>query len=310
MKRKTVKLFALLLSFVFVCSFAACGKSTVSETTAQANVTTNSTTAVQGTTAPNESTTAAETQTGETQTSETQTGNVSTTAAADNGLPTTKSEILAAYTAVMNKAKTDKPGYTKIMYQSLPDAEKYKDNTTVKILMSIVNLFMTTKDKAMKNPVVYENGSDTKANFPITESTKGCMLTNTNAIKSASCAALPDGNYKITIILNNELNPERFRDGMIKAPSNTGNMFVIFSKSDVDPILQKPYVKILVKNGDLQMNFHDCKAELEYNPKTNRIISLDQVTHTSLGVSGTVVGHYYKENTELEMYYTASNFKY
>lgn len=359
MKRNIRKLFAFLLSFAFVLSFAACGKTTGSETT-QPPAGTESTTA-EATTAAAVRLTQAEirlalgdaqsawdgtaanltdemkaavsmyyktngtpvqfkddgfyffTEEDATVVSETTALSAETTTAAPgNGLPTANAEILAAYTAVMNKAKTDKPGFTKYMYQALPDSEKYKDSTTVKLLMGIVNRFMTTKEKAMKNPEIYaKNNGDMIADFPVTESDKGCMLTDTGAIKSASCEKLANGNYKITILLNNEVNAERYRQGMVQAPSNTGNMFVIFSKSDVEPILGEWYVTPFVKDTNLTMTFHGCKAELVYNPLTNQIITLDQVTHTSLEVGGTVVGKRFDNiKTELDMYYSASDFKY
>ena len=60
------------------------------------------------------------------------------------------------------------------------------------------------------------------------------------------------------------------------------------------------------------MGYHDCKAELVYNPQTNQIVTLDQVTHTTLDVGGYVkiAGKYYEAKTELDMYYSASDFKY
>lgn len=42
--------------------------------------------------------------------------------------------------------------------------------------------------------------------FPIRDSDYGCLLTDTEAIKTADFKELPNGNYEITIVLNSEKN--------------------------------------------------------------------------------------------------------
>lgn len=310
------RVFAGILTLAAVLSFASCaggnGKETTAAPATQADASTvpesataSGTEAVESTTVPGESTTAGSTAPGESTTA-----GSNTPVTPVNKVPATKAEILAAYTAVMNKAKAVKPAYTSYEYQFLPDTEKYKDNFIVRTLTGVVNRFMTSEEEAKKNPKVFGKNSDMKANFPVKEADFGCMLTDMNAVRSAKCEALANGNYKITFLLKDEKNPERYREGMKKAPSATGNVFITLSPSDIKPNLEKPFVKAVVKEGKYDLYYHDCKATLVYNPKTNQIVTVDHVTYTTLDIGGKVFGKYYSAKTELEMVYSAFGFQY
>lgn len=249
----------------------------------------------------------------ETTTEEASTMEGDTTQAATeaNKVPTTKAEILAAYTAVMNKAKTSKPAYKKIEYQALPSDKINVEKASLIItpLLRLAGKFMTTEEKARKEPSVYQKGNDMNS-FPIKDSTKGCLLTDDNAIKSAKCDVLANGNYKITIVLKDEKNPEHYRSGQAKASSNTGNMFAPLSKSDVDPELESGLVKATVTDAKYDMYYYNCTATLEYNPITQSIVTLDMVTYTRLVMEGKVIRISAKGEGVLEMYLSAYDFKY
>jgi len=288
---------ALFLIVGLVVSLAACGKKDDTDTTAASDAVTESlvsqtdaqndedTTALEDestTVGENEETTLA----GEDSSDTTVAG---TTAAQVDKKPSTKAEILAAYTAVMDKAKQDKPAFKRAEFQELPGGSEYRNITgggaVINPLLSIAGTFMTKEDKARKNPYVHNKGEDMWA-FPVKDAPKGCMLTDVSAIKSASCTELPNGNYKIVIVLNDEKNPEHYKSGNT-APSKTGSMFMPLSKSDVDPELAKISV---IKDAKYDMNYYNCTATLVYNPKTMQVVSVDQVLYNKLEMSGKVVG--------------------
>ena len=209
----------------------------------------------------------------------------------------------------MNNAKSKKPGFTKNEYQVLPENER-KVGGAVKYLLPLADLFMTKKD-AKKATQVIAKGENMNS-FPVKNATKGCMLTNTGAIKSAKCDVLSNGNYKITIILNDEMNPEPYKSGQAKASSNTGNMFSPLGKSDIDNELKNNgTVKRVIKEANYSLKYRNCTATLEYDPKTNHIVSLKQYTNTFIDMSGRIALLGEASGTAvLEMYYNAYDFKY
>jgi len=315
MKSKTTKFLALLMAAAVVFSLAGCAKKDTTTTTTAAGETTAEVTTVAGetTTATGDTTTAVGDTTAAVTTAvgDTTTVSEATTIPITVDMPKTNAQILAAYTSVMNKAKTDKPAFNKYEFQALP---KDKINVTkasliITPLLDLAGTFMTSESKAKANPGVYAKGNDMKQ-FPVKNAAKGCMLTDANAIKSASCVKLADGNYKLTIILKDDMNPEHYISGA-KASSNTGNMFYPLSKSDVDPQLTTGTVKAVISKVNYSLNYYDCTATLIYNPKTNQAVSLDQVTYSLINMSGTVLGFIKASGTAvLEMHYSYFNVKY
>ena len=233
-----------------------------------------------------------------------------TTTAAAVKKPESKEEILAAYTAVMNKAKTDKPGYTKYEYQALPKDKinVSKASLIISPLLSLAGTFMTTEDKAKKEPSVNAKGGNMNG-FPVKDAPKGCMINNVSAIKTAKCEVLANGNYKLSLVLNDETNPEHYKSGNT-APSNTGGMFTPLSKSDIDPELTTDFVSKVVKEATYSLKYYDCTSVLVYNPLTSQIVSLDQVTYALIDMSGKVIGISAAGTGVLEMYYKFFDLKY
>ncbi|MEI6577871.1 MAG: Ig-like domain-containing protein [Eubacteriales bacterium] len=223
--------------------------------------------------------------------------------------PTTKAQILAAYTTVMNKAKVAKPAYLKKEFQSLPKADQHMDGWLIKLLLPLANSFMTQEQDV-------EIETQTKGNdmvwFPVCKASKGCLLTNVSAIKSATCSVLANGNYVITIILNEEHNPEPYKKGQIKATSNTGNMFYPLARADIDDtIVNDSTVNKVVKNVKYDLKYYNCKAILEYNPKTNQVVKLDQYMSVFIDIQdGKVLFSTATGNAILYNTMKAWNFKY
>lgn len=199
-------------------------------------------------------------------------------AAAQPTVPTTKTDILALYTAVMNKAKSEKPAYKKMEYQEI--TEKNFDQAAVNIALSLASRFMTTKEKAESDPEIHEKGADATY-FPLYEGSAGCLLAPANAdkaIKTATCRELPDGNYEIVITLNPETDPEPF-------VSYHGQMFSPISKKVIDTEIEKLRV---VKPEHYSIYYHDCTATLVLNPQTQEIVSLRQMTYVQITAKGAI----------------------
>ena len=194
-------------------------------------------------------------------------------------------QILATYTEVMDKAKASKPAYSKKEYQAIPETERTinEGGFLVSRLLGLAGLFMTEEDKAeVENR---EAGSNMKW-FPVNEhSTKGCLLTDTSHIKSASQETLADGNVKIVITLNDDMDPEPYRPGEGESPNDTGSiergfcgqMFSPLSRKDIDNVLiNDSRVSAVVKDAVYSLNYHDCTATLVYTPDTKEIGTLEQ----------------------------------
>ncbi len=195
-----------------------------------------------------------------------------TSAADEDALPQTTAEILAAYTDVMTYAKTVKAGFTRVRYQSLPKEKRNFSNNTV---INIAANFMTSKEKAEKNPEVCPKGNDGTA-FPIYGNKKGCLLTDTSGIQSAKCEKLSNGDVRIVITLKPEMNPEPTPYGAEKAPSYHGAMFGPASKKEIDEAMNSKIVTAITKSADYSLKYFNSYSDLVYDPATRHIKSLHQ----------------------------------
>ncbi len=316
------KLIAALLALSILFAFAACGsKQTEAESTEPAPwETSESASETEATTEPEsvtdatepESTSEAETSASETETSAEETSAEETTEAEKK--PETTAEILAAYTEVMNQAKKDAPGFTKVEYQELPSDSASrvvsKGGGVVNAALKLADHFMTTEADAKADPEVQQKGNNMRS-WPVCKSPKGCMLTDTGAIKSAKFEELSNGNYKITIVLKAEDNPEPAPDGGTSAPSNHGGVFSPLSRSEIDENLNGGFVSAVAKDISYKITYHDCETVLVYNPKDNHVVSLDQTTHTTISGQGRVAGmQMVVDKQELIDYMHIYNIKY
>lgn len=319
MKSNVTKLLALLMAVVLVFSLAACGKESGKETTGaaatedatQADVSVDDNTT--GAVSPTETSTEAITGVTDTSTTGNVTDTTGVTVIPTNKVPSTKAEILAAYTTVMNYAKTAKPAYLKKEFQSLPKADQHMDGVVIGALLPLANSFMTQEKDAKTE--TQTKGNDMKW-FPVCKAPKGCLLTNTGAIKTATCEKLSNGNYKITIILNDEHNPEPYNETTKSASSNTGKMFYPLAKADIDnTLVNDSTVKTVVKNVKYDLKYFNCIATLEYNPKTNHVVNLEQDMSVFIDIQDGKVGIGFlsvtaKGNAILYDKLTAWNFQY
>ena len=206
----------------------------------------------------------------------------------------TAAEVLQIYTDVMNKAKTDKPAYTKVEYQQLPsDANSRVISEGSGLVGTLLNLvdtlgIMTSKETAEASPEVKEAGSDMKW-FPVCKENKGCYLTDASKIDSYDYKENGD-IATITIVLKEEQNPEPMNEYDETYISDTGAMFSPLSKKDIDETLNGGTVQAVIKNVQYNLTYHDCTAILEYNTKTNEIVSITQYMNVAIQGSGKILG--------------------
>ena len=238
---------------------------------------------------------------------------------AENGGSTvtkTNKEVLEIYTNLMNKAKKDKPGYKKVEYQELPsDAQNRvitEGSGLIGTLLSLVDKLdiMTTKEAAEADPEIVDKGSDMRW-FPVYKCEKGCYLTDVNAIKETKYEDLGNGKARITIVLKDEANPEPMAEGATSSPSKTGAMFSPLSKNDIDNTLNGGVVSAVVKDITYNLTYHDCKAVVEYDTKTNQIIKLEQYMNVAINANAKVIGSKINiEKQELFNTMIITDFKY
>lgn len=206
--------------------------------------------------------------------------------------PSTKAEILAEYTRIMNQAKKDKPGFTFYEWQTLPDDSESRIITEGKAVigtaLDIASGFMKDEKKAKKDAAVIGKDSDMYC-FPIRESDYGCLLTDVSAIKSADFEQLPNGNNRITIVLNSEKTPEPVTDRHSdKAPSNHGAIFQPLPRKVIDDVLSNDVIGAITKDVSFSYTYHDCKAIVEYNPENGHIDNITQLSYVTITGSGLV----------------------
>ncbi len=226
-------------------------------------------------------------------------GAITTTAAAteqSDKMPRTDAEILAAYTAAMNKAKTDLASCNYLEYQSVPKEgyETRNEGWLIKQGLSLAEAFVTSEDEAEVLVKVPENGPDSKDKYivwiPVMQSIKGCLLTDADFIKSADCKKLSDGNYQLTITLKEEHNSEPYKPG-VKGMGKVGSMFNTQSKADIDNTIQNDSrVNMVIKDAEYDLRFYDCTAVLVYNPKNNHVVSLTHNLYCDIYGKGKFLG--------------------
>ena len=208
----------------------------------------------------------------------------------DAGIPTGNEAILKKYSDLLNDANDKKVGYNKVEFQAIPE-EKANLGGILDKIMPVAQTFFVDEATAKASPENFPQGGDMKW-FPLYHTTKGCVLTDASKIENATSEKLADGNIKLTIELQDEINPEPIAEGATTCNSVTGSMFTPIKRADIDDVLQNNFAgKVLNKELDYDLKYHDCTAELIYNPETNQIVSLTQYMHILIIVnSGKVAG--------------------
>jgi hypothetical protein len=219
-----------------------------------------------------------------------------------NGLPAnpTKADIVNIYATLMNKAKADKPGFTKVEYQELPGdpanrvVSQGEEHVTAEYIEKLFGFIedlgvFVPKEKAEADPYIHEKGDEDMSKFPVFSREKGSYLTDPNAIEKYTYTKLSNGNIKMTFVLVPENNPEPIGENTNVAPSYTGAVFSPMSKQQIDGTVYHPIVTIFAKDIQYSLRYHDCSVEVEFNPNTMQLVNLKQVANVSIKGQGNVV---------------------
>lgn len=219
-----------------------------------------------------------------------------------NGLPAnpTKADIVNIYATLMNKAKADKPGFTKVEYQELPGdpanrvVSQGEEHVTAEYIEKLFGFIedlgvFVPKEKAEADPYIHEKGDEDMSKFPVFSREKGSYLTDPKAIEKYTYTKLSNGNIKMSFVLVPENNPEPIGENTNVAPSYTGAVFSPMSKQQIDGTVYHPVVTIFAKDIQYSLRYHDCSVVVEFNPKTMQIVYLEQVANVSIKGQGDVV---------------------
>ena len=183
----------------------------------------------------------------------------------------TPSQILAEYTEVMNTLKTDAPAFDMTRYQNLP-TDKQNLGAVADVVLPIIEKYVTSKSAAENVHYIAGNGNV----LPVKNSSYGCLLTDTSAIKSAYCEIMSDDIYKLVLTFNDELNPAHLPAG---ASSSTGIINAVFDPYDAAE--QITAISSMVMN-DINFNYTDCTVTLVYNRNTKQVQSLDMTMNIDI----------------------------
>lgn len=213
----------------------------------------------------------------------------------------TAADIVEIYATVMNKAKADKPGFTKVEYQELPgdpanrvisEGDEHVSEESINKLFGFIEGLgvFVPKEKAESEPYIHEKGDADMSLFPVFSREKGSYLTDPKGIESYKYQILANGNVKLSFTLVPEDNPEPIAENSNVAPSYTGAVFSPMSKERIDGTVYHPIVTVFAKNIQYSLRYHDCYVEVEFNPHTLQIVNLKQLANVSIKGSGDVVG--------------------
>ena len=229
------------------------------------------------------------TQTGGTQTGGTQTGGTETPVADSdssssdsNGNESTSGpsneEILAKYTEVMDQLKSGVATYNKKEFQTL--ADDYDLGTVGNLVLPIAQNLMTSEEEATLQE------RDDAAQIPIVKNTKGCLLTDASAIKTASMTE-SGGKTTIVIVLNDEKGSLPAAEGATSCDSIVGSMFNPLDQAEIDNIVAEFSGVVTMKKFELTCK--DCTATLVFDTETGKVESLEQIMNYFIEVDATAV---------------------
>jgi hypothetical protein len=114
--------------------------------------------------------------------------------------------------------------------------------------------------------------------FLIENENFACLLDEENAseaIRKVSKESQSDGSVKITIVLRDEENPALTPAEENKPLSHTSSMFPVVDKEDIKQKLVARQ-SALAPIKDVELLYHDCTIEINYMPKTGKVVSVTQ----------------------------------
>lgn len=243
-----------------------------------------------------------------------------TAAAGTRKLPSSKGEILALYTQVMNSVKNRQPTYTSYDYQDIVNAKElpkdvvdmlntyfYKGGaqSLVPALESLLDTRALTAKKDAKIDVrqhrTGENGERLpggKSNarwFGVSMNDKGCLAT-ADHVKSADIRDLGGDRVQIDIVIADVRNPKVIDEGAATAPNALAAFMEVQDISIVFDLVNNAVTRgaLTLAGVNLRpssyMLFSNSTCRLVYNAKTMECESLYQVGRMTLNIDGAIKG--------------------
>ncbi|MDR1628617.1 MAG: dockerin type I repeat-containing protein [Oscillospiraceae bacterium] len=207
---------------------------------------------------------------------------------------TLEGRLLKTYTDLMNKAKTEAPGFASYSFMTMPDTEEDREVKKGSIAAgSVFKAFeasgiLSDESGAQQKAATYEPNGDMKA-FPLYNNAKGCLLTDVSFVKSAEYSVLTNGNAEITLVFKDEKDPkDNSAAGSVR--SKTGQVFTHASKLEVGKVLAGKNFSNRVRDINFSRSYHDSKVIIEYNLNTMQIVSLEQVLVAKLNLTCSSLG--------------------
>ncbi len=201
-----------------------------------------------------------------------------TTPAPEQPAGPSKEEILKKYTEVMNQLKGGVATYEKKEFQVLQD--DYDLGTVGNLVLPIAKGLMTSEEDADLQK------REDMEQIPVIRNTKGCLLTDVSAIKTATMKE-SGGKTTIEIVLNDEKNPLPAAEGATSCDSIVGSMFNPLSKAEIDDIVAQ--FSAVVKVDKFDLTGKDCTATLVFDTASGKVESLVQVMNYYIEVDATAV---------------------
>ncbi|MCR5040983.1 MAG: hypothetical protein K6C36_02645 [Clostridia bacterium] len=201
-------------------------------------------------------------------------------AAPASTLPTDPAGILAKYTEVMNNTKATVVTYDKLDWMQL-------DELDVGAITGAVKGIMDGVLKGESAAELQDNRDDHGRQIPPTNDQGiGCGLTDASAIKTASCVDNGDGTATITIVLNDETNPEPMDEASGVTTSKTGGIFNCMSQSNAVETVNGYADKIPGASlQGLDVTYKDCTVVLTFDIAANHATLIEYTVPGHVDVS-------------------------
>lgn len=194
----------------------------------------------------------------------------------------TEEEILKIFSSAISKAHEDIPSYKYV---------NSSKTTDVKLLGNLASSLTDEQEASLKEQMgqtqtyrnVFSKGTaNAYNNLP-----RECTVTDPSKFESVAYEVLESGNYKITIDLKDEANP------------NTGSMIVnllgLPDYNSVKETLEKEFESVVSALGptvSLDVNnikYSNCSVTCVVNPENGELVSYDITSDTIVGVEFTML---------------------
>ncbi len=191
--------------------------------------------------------------------------------AADNtastGKPSTKDEVIDFYKNAIARVKNGEAGYTKKEWQVIGNLNITGIGMVDSAIENVVAGYATKEEDAEEQ--VSPKGSDDAKNRcpPFT-------LTDYSKVASAECTEA-NGNYKITIIMQDEDTPKA--GTFLKEVTDS-----VLLWEDIEKEV-KENVSIVKDFSDVHVNYQGYKIEAEITPD-GKFVTLDQTAHVDIKI--------------------------